>query len=135
MMTSHLKGFFTMLTSKKIWKPSRFKELPVPEYNKISIKAFWLESLVHNLVTLKKSFRGLETQVSDILFIIFFPIIFGFTIIAGPILLYYDKKKFKNFEREQGERIKNFSFSMSFYCLDWKSTFSKDITPESYVDY
>ena len=96
------KRFFFMLASKNIWKPSKFRKLPVSEYNKISIKAFWLEALVHQLVTFKKSFRGLETQVSDILYIIFFPIIFGFTLILGPIFLHYDKKKY----RELTERMR-----------------------------
>lgn len=124
-----------MLASKKIWKPSKFRKLPVSEYNKISIKAFWLEALVHQLVTFKKSFRGLETQVSDILYIIFFPIIFGLTLILGPILLHYDKKKYRELTEENEKKIPNYSLSVNFYCLDWKNTFSNDITPYSYVDY
>jgi hypothetical protein len=124
-----------MLTSKKIWKPSKFQGLPLSEYNKISLISFWIEAVVSRPIEFKKRFRGLNTSIRDILHILFFPIQFILTIFIGPIVIYFDQKHYKRLEEKDKDKIGTRTLRITFYCLDWKKTFSNDITPYSYVDY
>lgn len=124
-----------MLISNKIWKPSKFQGLPLSEYNKIPLKSLWLEAIISRFMDVKKSFRGLDTSLRDIIFILFFPVLLFLTLFLGFIIIYFDKKHNKKLEEKDKNRIGNRTLRITFYCLDWKKTFSNDITPYSYVDY
>lgn len=116
---------------KTIWKPSTFRELPISEYNKIPIKSLWLESIIHHFIQLKGSFRGMQTRISDILFIVFFPATLILAIIFGAVIIYYDNKHYQKLEERKG----NLYLNTNFYCLDWKNIFSEGVSPDRYVDY
>lgn len=120
-----------MNTLKTIWKPSTFRKLPISEYNKIPIKSLWLESIIHHFFQLKKSFRGMQTRILDIFFIIFFPVTLTLSIVFGSLIIYYDKKRYIKL----AEQKNNLYLNTNFYCLDWKNIFSEGVSPDRYVDY
>jgi hypothetical protein len=104
-----------MLTSKKIWKPSTFRDLPISEYNKILVFSLWLDFMVSQPIEFKKRFRGLQTRIIDIFHIIYFPLRFAMTLLFGIPIVYFEKKSNKRMEEKYKNKAGDVTLQVDFF--------------------
>lgn len=106
----------------KFFKYSRFEKVQVNEFFRIPARVMWVETVVSEFFDTGKILRqGVRMDLSDVVYVMLFPLRLLLAVLFAGIAHKYNSKKF--FER-LGDRDDLNMRHITFYTLDWKRYFS-----------